>query len=69
MSEHKLKPCPFCGVEGISLHLSRERDAPQMEWQYQIVCDATLGGCGCSGSFSDNAQEAIKAWNRRANNE
>ena len=67
MSE--LKPCPFCGSKGIAPHLSRERDTPDMAWQYQVVCDFNLGGCGCSGSFSDNPKKAIEAWNRRANDE
>lgn len=61
-----LKPCPFCGSKGITTHLSRERSSSEFSWEYQIVCDCNLGGCGGSGRYSQNPQEAIEAWNRRA---
>lgn len=65
MSE-ELKPCPFCGESGIALHLSREKDSQNMEWQYRIVCDYTLGGCGYSGGFGTDPKKVIEAWNGRA---
>lgn len=68
MSEQKLKPCPFCGAT-FGVHLSRERDTPDMNWQYKVVCDYNLSGCGGSGGFSDDPTRAIEAWNRRTNDE
>ena len=62
----ELKPCPFCGASGISVHLSREKGANDTKWQYQVVCNYNLLGCGASGCYSDDPKEAVKAWNRRA---
>ena len=33
-----------------------------------IVCDFNKGGCGASSGFRKSVQEAIEAWNRRADN-
>lgn len=52
----KLKPCPFCGgnnlsVEGITFY-----------WVECIDCNATIAG-------HETKEEAIEAWNRRAKDE
>jgi len=62
----KLKPCPFCGASGISVHLSRERYETEKIWQYQVICNYNLGGCGASACYSGTEIDAINAWNRRA---
>ena len=56
MSE--LKPCPFCGEDGITKKImSRER--------WRVVCE------NCGGRTDDylDRNDAIKAWNRRAKDE
>lgn len=62
MSE-KLKPCPFCGAK------EDDEDEPLVcFWisgidDYQICCDK----CGANtGWFGRNMEEAVEAWNRRA---
>lgn len=58
MSE--LKPCPFCGGEAevIKAHQIFERP-------YVVICKNTK--CRASlGEFSSTREEAIEAWNRRA---
>ena len=71
MSEEELKPCPFCGksvasitscveVEGCEKFETCEHDIFRC-----VVCDVNHGGCGASGGYYPNADEAITAWNRR----
>lgn len=63
-----LKPCPFCG--GIA-HVMR------LKWsaseRYFVVCGNSLGRCIASehntfGRFYVNKNDAVDAWNRRADN-
>ena len=63
----ELKRCPFCGATAPTVHISRERDEPKMIWQYQVVCNYNLGGCGASGCFDEEPNVAIESWNRRVN--
>jgi Lar family restriction alleviation protein len=58
MSE-KLKPCPFCGSSHVLAEDFEEFDMGM----YWIRC----GDCGAGCSTKDTTEEAIKAWNRRAN--
>lgn len=63
--ENKLLPCPFCGKTETAI------------WELEgfepfnccVFCDRTEGGCGAAGGFGETEDEAIEAWNRRANNE
>lgn len=49
-----LKPCPFCGGAG----------TPQKDrGDYIVWCN----GCGAGGSFCYAKEDAIAAWNARAN--
>lgn len=60
----KLKPCPFCGGEAV-LHKA-ERESFLMGKTIsldQISC----ASCGVNTSVFGNEEDAIKAWNRRAN--
>jgi Lar family restriction alleviation protein len=57
MSE-KLKPCPFCGSSHVLAEDFEEFDMGM----YWIRC----GDCGAGCSTKDTTEEAIKAWNRRA---
>lgn len=53
MSDTKLKPCPFCGGEARFANTDEN-------W---IACV----DCGAETTFFDTKEEAIEAWNRRAN--
>ena len=61
--EHKLKPCPFCG-------------APATAWEWnggaRVDCSAwrvTDGYEHYVGIGGKTMEEAIKKWNKRANDE
>ena len=58
MSE-ELKPCPFCGGEADVIQ-------PMQKSPYNAYCQV----CGCV-LFTDHKQKgkAIKAWNRRVNDD
>lgn len=66
-----LKPCPFCGRNhGLLVTSIHRLDDVKIE-QWSVYCDASGGKCGCGASCGYHAskEEAIEAWNRRANNE
>lgn len=52
MSEIKLNPCPFCGGKARFLF-------EDSTWVY---CEE----CGCEGGYYDTQEDAIEAWNIRA---
>lgn len=58
----KLKPCPFCGCEGMYGYYYDPFDGYQGNLKrYRIRCMA------CGAALERNAkEEAIEAWNRRA---
>ena len=56
----KLKPCPFCGGEAIVRSYSVDND------KYSIV---TCIKCDVETPMYEFRSDAIKAWNRRADNE
>lgn len=57
----RLKPCPFCGSEAhIATHIFHG-----LSNTYGVICGN--GKCYKSGwQFYDSGEEAIAAWNRRA---
>lgn len=56
MSEEiKLKPCPFCGSNGVVV----DEICPSR----YVRCR----GCGAEGGLRDSRDEAAAAWNRRTN--
>ena len=68
----ELKPCPFCGceVEAVDSHF-----APWVRSGYFGIignhseeCVFNLLSCKFFYESYDSKEEAIKAWNRRANN-
>lgn len=73
----KLKPCPFCGkktaeVTTVAYAEEIENDNPYYSLYcnfYTVVCNYNNGGCGSSvGKQYETTDEAIEAWNRRAEN-
>ena len=73
----ELKPCPFCGGTRLFVGTIAEcemqgKNHPDQEFNsehYVAVCDYSEGGCGAStGGSARTEEEAIRAWNRRANN-
>jgi len=69
MTDIKLKPCPFCGGT-VSIQLIDPRlYRPSMNHPFAVVCyacDLLFGYDEDYGGRFDTENEAIKAWNRRA---
>ena len=63
MSE--LKPCPFCGKENIAIVPTKDLGIDG-EFGYFACCNAQRDGCGACSGWSASEDEAIDAWNRRA---
>lgn len=73
-----LKKCPFCGSKAVKLTTAREleecanfEDCEDYESSdscpyIAVVCDFTEGGCGATSGYKVNEDEAVKAWNNRA---
>ena len=64
----KLKPCPFCGeIPEVNPHgFYNQKTKDFSDRTYGIVCNA----CHASGwQFYNTKEEAITAWNRRANDD
>lgn len=59
--KNELKSCPFCGSEGNAIRIPG--NFPE---HYAVVC--WNEECGASiGNYSMTKDEAVAAWNRRAN--
>ena len=67
----KLKPCPFCGSDAelqTDVRFPRNMCVPKRA--YEVFCtnyDCIIGRV--DERYYTNKEEAIKAWNRRANDE
>jgi len=64
----ELLPCPFCGTAERDDH--QERDHPDDRWlQVNEIAGPFFNvecfGCGVETSYTETADEAITAWNRR----
>ncbi len=64
-TDKKLKPCPFCGAR------ESDEDFPLSVVRYIGIdtCMVYCERCGASGAERDSREEAIEAWNRRAQND
>lgn len=57
----ELKPCPFCGSEGLS--------GKKYRYRYPDLFTCVCIKCGAMCGFSKTLEEAVERWNRRADNE
>jgi len=55
----ELKPCPFCGYEKPSLSSAHTNFFEEV---FFVICD----NCRCRGKQTKSKDEAVKVWNRRA---
>lgn len=69
----ELKPCPFCGksTELVINEISQTLDDIIFP-MFRVSCSMQTGiyaknGCGASSGWRLTEEEAVKAWNRRAN--
>lgn len=73
--QNELRECPFCGkkvahcgtIADIDLV---DDDSPDYDWSnnhHAVVCNYRDGGCGAATGAYDTKEQAIVAWNRRAN--
>ena len=64
MQQQHLRPCPFCGKTEF-LKTEDVSDGILMPLVY-INCSPPLGGCGATGPICRSIDQAMEAWNRRA---
>lgn len=73
----KLKSCPHCEKETTDIVDCSETTCAFaidcfctetcLNKMYAVVCNRTKGGCGATGGYYRTKEEAIEAWERRAN--
>lgn len=69
--------CPHCGEARFAKvkPWPWEKDGePDLVWGYHVICDASgwdnaKRGCGASSGWGETPEEAVAAWNRRADTE
>ena len=57
----ELKPCPFCGGEVVQHHATSEELC--IDLGYRFFCEKL---CCMQVKYYETKEEAIEAWNRRA---
>lgn len=76
-----VRACPFCGrLDTVDFaNLQKEEDCACFEDEDRcpafepcgvcngsyVICNVQLGGCGGSGGFAWNKEQAVRRWNRR----
>lgn len=72
-----LRPCPFCGESVAEIEDAKNLegcpcfdDCDHAEYEqcemHAVVCDVHKGGCGASSGYFVAVEDAVDAWNRRA---
>ena len=62
MTKDELKPCPFCGGKA---DICKDEHIGT----YRVECQNTRCPCIPSTWFCETKEDAVKLWNRRANND
>lgn len=62
MSEHELKPCPFCGEKVFLYGFEDYKDIDRKSTPYYYV---KCGNCGATVWGDEDKEKAVEAWNRR----
>lgn len=69
----EIKPCPFCKSQKapelsscIDMEACVDFEACESDGVFCVCCDFNKGGCGASSGFRFTKEEAIEAWNTRA---
>jgi len=63
INDIKLKPCPFCGGDDVRVTHDMWSDY-ERRWFWRAGCWSD--DCGAEIPFNDTKDEAIKAWDTRA---
>lgn len=64
----KLKECPFCGNKYIKVdtdYVIENLDEGEGSGFYAVCCSVNANGCGSTGGYKENKEDAIKNWNQR----
>lgn len=64
MEHNELKPCPFCGAEAIMRFATLDEQFAVVNGRFYTVCECSNY---CVKMIGITEEEAIKKWNRRAN--
>lgn len=59
MSEYELKPCPFCGADGVV-------ESSQIENSWLAYCGNPECELGPESGYLPSEQKAVEVWNTRA---
>ena len=62
----KLKPCPFCGSNSVTIRLIKADDVRLFRDRYAVTCDYNSGGCGAESGWGYSTAEATRLWNTRS---
>lgn len=62
MKDKELKPCPFCGDDGVELAMSAVPSALSGGNKQAVFCNM----CFAEGPTCEKEDDAIEAWNHRA---
>ena len=66
----ELKPCPFCGGQAEERYLKRKMLFARFVFPYSThFVYIRCAGCAATSEVKWTREEAIEAWNRRANDE
>ena len=65
MAEIELKPCPFCGSSNVTLEVEYGSDCGYGFGGHTVICN----NCGVQTIYYETKEEAIEAWNKRADDE
>lgn len=62
----ELKPCPFCGADGMIVKLESQKGKYCRRLPYKVQCSKCK--CAFTYEYFKTEEDAAEIWNRRANN-